>query len=321
MNLADEVERWDALSVAGNRPIHLAIGMFDGVHLGHRSVIEAAVLSARRTNGVAMALTFDPHPSRVLRPEAAVPLLMPAETKAQRLRMLGAEAVITQSFTPEFAAVEAEEFVPMLQRAFPRLKGLYVGDNWRFGRGRRGDVALLQLLAKAAGLSVFSAPRVSLDGEPISSTRIRAALVAGEIEEANALLGYSYRSETKVVPGRKLGRTLNFPTLNMGWEPECRPALGVYAVRIGRVGDDQLDRSGVANYGLRPTVENGAEAEPLLEVHVFDGTVSWGDGDRLAVEWCHFIRPEQRFAGLEALKAQIAQDAETARQWLDKSTD
>ena len=321
MNLADEVEQLDAVSAAGNRLIYLAIGMFDGVHLGHRSVIEAAVASARRTGGVAMALTFDPHPSRVLRPEAAVPLLMPAATKAQRLRMLGAEAVITQTFTPEFAAVEAEEFVPMLQRTFPRLKGLYVGDNWRFGRGRRGDVALLQRLGKAAGLSVFSAPRVSLDGEPISSTRIRAALVAGEVEEANALLGYSYRSETAVVPGRKLGRTLNFPTLNMRWEPECCPALGVYAVRIGQVGEDQLERIGVANYGQRPTVENAAEAKPLLEVHVFDGAVSWGDGDRLAVEWCHFLRPEQRFAGLEALKAQIAKDAEAAKRWFLTSTD
>jgi riboflavin kinase/FMN adenylyltransferase len=313
VNLAVEIEDLAVGAATGNRPIHLAIGMFDGVHLGHRSVIEAAAASARRTGGVAMALTFDPHPSRVLRPEAAVPLLMPLDAKVQRLRMVGAEEVITQTFTPEFAAVEAEGFVSMLRRALPHLSALYVGENWRFGRARRGDVTMLQALANLEGLSVFSAPRVSLNGEPISSTRIRAALVAGELETANELLGYSYRSEAEVVPGRRLGRTLNFPTLNMRWQPECCPALGVYAVRIGRAGADRLSAMGVANYGVRPTVEQAGEVKPMLEVHVLSDAVAWGEGDRLAVEWCHFIRAEQQFAGLEALRAQIERDVETAR--------
>ncbi len=313
MSLTAAFAGMDQIASGGDRPIHLAIGMFDGVHLGHRSVVEAAVASAQRTGGVAVALTFDPHPSRVLRPDKAVPLLMPAETKASRLRRLGAAAVITQPFTREFAAVEAEDFVPMLQHALPRLSALYVGENWRYGRGRSGDVAQLQAEAQTRGLSVFSAPRVSLNGEPISSTRIRAALRGGDLTTVNALLGYTYRTEGEVVRGRQLGRTLDFPTLNLRWEPECQPAYGVYAVRFGAADATELEEQGVANYGVRPTVEQAGEGRPLLEVYGLDGAVRWDAGDRLAVEWTHFIRPEQRFADLSALRNQIKQDVATAK--------
>lgn len=299
----------------GERPVHLAIGMFDGVHLGHRSVMDAAVVAARRTDGVAVALTFDPHPSRVLRPDAAVRLLMPAKIKARRLRQLGAESVITQSFTREFAAVSAEEFVPMLQRALPHLRMIYVGENWRFGQGRIGDVTMLQTLASERGVGVYSAPRVNLDGAPISSTRIRAALAAGDLATVNALLGYAYQSAGEVVPGRKLGRTMGFPTLNFEWDPESRPAYGVYAVRFGRLEDERLEGRGVANYGLRPTVETNDHVVPLLEVHGLDGDVNYETGDLLAVEWCRHIRAEQRFANVEVLRKQISRDVEIAKRF------
>ena len=316
MSLAADMAGLDKVAGLGDRPVHLAIGMFDGVHLGHRSVVEAAVASAQRTGGVAVALTFDPHPSRVLRPDAAVPLLMPVSSKTQRLRRIGAEAVVTQSFTRKFAGVVAEEFVPMLQQALPNLSALYVGENWRFGKGRKGDVAMLHTLAKAQGLSVYSAPRVSLDGSPISSTRIRTALTAGEMETVNALLGYTYRSEGQVVAGRQLGRTIGFPTLNLDWDPECRPAYGVYAVRFGASDATQLKARGVANYGLRPTVEKGAKPRPLLEVHGLDDQVSWGTGDNLAVEWSRHIRAERQFANVEVLREQIEQDVEVAKSLL-----
>lgn len=316
MSLAADIAGLDKVTGLGDRPVHLAIGMFDGVHLGHRSVVEAAVVSARRTGGVAVALTFDPHPSRVLRPTAAVPLLMPLRSKTQQLRRIGAEAVITQSFTREFAGVAADDFVTMLQQALPKLSALYVGENWRFGRGRTGDVAKLQTLAKARGVSVYSAPRVSLDGEPISSTRIRAALTAGDLETVNSLLGYTYRSEGEVLAGRQLGRTIGFPTLNLDWDPECRPAYGVYAVRFGAVTAMPLVERGVANYGLRPTVEKATNPRPLLEVHGLDGQVSWGPGDNLAVEWCQHIRAETRFPNVEALREQIGRDVEVAKSLL-----
>lgn len=290
------------------RPLHLAIGMFDGVHLGHRAVVEAAVHSARASGGISAVLTFWPHPSTLFRPEHPTRLMQSAVTKARRLLALGVDAVITQAFTPELAALPAEEFLPWLQRRLPRLGAVYVGENFRFGQGRRGDVALLVAQGGARGVHVFSAPRVSLDGEAISSTRIRELLEAGEIEAANARLGSPYTAEGVVTPGKRLGRTLGFPTLNIPWAPELRPRLGVYAVRLtGPRATGVLP--GVANYGVRPTVENASE--PRIEAHVL-GACPFGEGDTVSVEWLRFLRPERKFAGIEELRTQIAQDRATA---------
>ncbi|WP_324726048.1 riboflavin biosynthesis protein RibF [Actomonas aquatica] len=298
------------------RPLHLAIGMFDGVHLGHRAVVEAAVASARNTRGLAAALTFDPHPSRLLRPDAPVCLLQPAGIRSRRLLAAGLDVVIAQPFTPEFAAVSAEDFLPNLLKALPELRTIYVGENWRFGRGRVGDVAMLNAEARKNGLRVFSAPRVNFDGEPISSTRIRVALREGRLDTVNALLGYTYCTDGVVKGGQQLGRTIGFPTLNVPWAPECAPRLGVYAVRIRRAvrtSDDTASWEGVANYGVRPTVADG-ETTPLLEVHAFE-TPPFDAGDHIEVEWCAFLRDERRFDGIEALRRQIDQDAAAARRF------
>lgn len=297
-------------------PLHLAVGMFDGVHLGHRAVLEAAITSARRTRGVAAALTFDPHPSRLLNPRHAVPLVQPVETKVDRMLMTGLDAVVTESFTLEFAAVEAEDFVAHLKAALPALEAIYVGENWRFGRGRRGDVAMLNQCAQAAGLRVFSAPRVNFDGTPISSTRIRQALAEGEIELVNALLGYTYRCSGEVVTGRKLGRQFGFPTLNILWGPECAPKHGVYAVKI-REQDQDREWEGVANYGVRPTVESEGSPPPQLEVHLFE-TPPFGPGTILEVDWCAYLRSEKRFDSVNELRDQITVDRGAARHWFDQ---
>jgi len=290
------------------QPLHLAIGMFDGVHLGHRAVVEAAVHSARASGGISAVLTFWPHPSALFRPEHPTRLMQSSATKARRLLALGVDAVITQAFTPELAALPAEEFLPWLQRRLPRLVAVYVGENFRFGQGRRGDVVLLVAQGAARGVHVFSAPRVSLDGEPISSTRIRELLEAGEIEAANARLGSPYTAEGVVTPGKRLGRTIGFPTLNVPWAPELRPRLGVYAVRLtGPRAPGPL--VGVANYGVRPTVEN--TSEPRIEAHVL-GACPFGEGDTVTVEWLRFLRPERKFAGIEELRTQIAQDRAAA---------
>lgn len=290
------------------RPLHLAIGMFDGVHLGHRAVVDAAVHSARASGGISAVLTFWPHPSTLFRPEHPTRLMQSSAMKARRLLGLGVDVVITQAFTPELAALPAEEFLPWLQRRLPRLVAVYVGENFRFGQGRRGDVALLVAQGSKSGVHVFSAPRVSLDGEPISSTRIRELLEAGEIEAANARLGSPYLAEGIVTPGKRLGRTIGFPTLNVPWSPELRPRLGVYAVRL--TGPRASGpRPGVANYGVRPTVEN--TSEPRLEAHVL-GACPFGEGDSVTVEWLCFLRPERKFAGVEELRAQIAQDRAAA---------
>ncbi|MBI5688858.1 MAG: riboflavin biosynthesis protein RibF [Verrucomicrobia bacterium] len=290
------------------RPLHLAIGMFDGVHLGHRAVVETAVQSARADDGLGAVLTFWPHPSAVIQPERATRLILGPEFKARLLQNLGVDAVITERFTPRLAELEAERFLPWLQEQLPRLAAVYVGENFRFGRGRRGDVAGLVAAGRERRIRVFSAPRVNLDGEPISSTRIRTLLSAGEIAAANAALGYHYFAEGIVTPGKRLGRTLGFPTLNVPWTPDLRPRFGVYAVRVTGARDG-VARPGVANYGVRPTVEQADL--PRLEVHVL-GECPLGEGDRVRVEWLTFLRPEMKFTGLEDLRKQIAQDRAAA---------
>lgn len=290
------------------RPLHLAIGMFDGVHLGHRAVIEAAVQSARRSGGAAAVLTFWPHPSALFRPENPTPLIQDAGTKGRVLLGLGVDAVVTQAFTPELAKIGAEEFLPWLRQKLPQLAAVYVGENFRFGRERRGDVDLLVAAGRPLGLTVFSASRVKLDGEPISSTRIRTLLEQGEIAAANALLGYTYFAVGVVTPGKRLGRTIGFPTLNLSWSPGQRPRFGVYVVRVSGAKSAAL-LPAVANYGLRPTVEQ--TAEPRLEVHVL-GECPFGAGDVLTVEWLRFLRPERKFADVEELRAQIAKDRTVA---------
>jgi len=303
------------------RPVHLAIGMFDGVHLGHQAVIESALHSARRADGLAGVLTFQPHPSRLFRPEDPVRMIMAPETKAWFLRAgLGVDFVVNEPFTREFAAIPADGFLPALRQALPHLRAVHVGENWRFGALRTGDVATLVSSARTLGVSVFSAPAINLDGEPISSTRIRGHLAAGEPALVNALLGYAYFARGPVVPGRRLGRQLGFPTLNLAWRPECRPAFGVYAVRVrGADEPGAAGRPAVANYGLRPSVAV-ADREPLLEVHLL-GDCPWREGDELHVEWRHFFRGERTFPAVEALRAQIALDRAAAAAWIAAGVD
>lgn len=296
-------------AVLPNRPLHLAIGMFDGVHLGHRAVIEAAVQSAHRTSGVAAVLTFSPHPSVVLRPENPTRLIHDISIQVALLGALGVEAVIKQPFTTEFAKVDAESFIPLLKAHFPQLSAIYVGENWRFGQGRKGEIGFLVGEGRKHGIAVFSAPRVNFNGEAISSTRIRSLLEAGDVEGAASLLGYKYFAEGPVISGKRLGRTIGFPTLNLDWDQALRPRLGVYRVQVfGR--DGQGPYPGVANYGLRPTVEQ--TLLPRLEVFLLTDC-PFDTGDFIRVEWLGFIRPEQKFSGLEELKAQIGRDVAQAR--------
>lgn len=293
-------------------PLHLAIGMFDGVHLGHQAVVESAAHLAARTGGTAGVLTFDPHPSHLFRPDEPTPLMLPRQAKERLLTRCGVGLIIFQRFTPELAAVKADAFPAMLRRHLPALRSLHIGENFRFGRGRQGDVAALVSACEPLGIDVFSADRVKWNGEPISSTRVRAALAEGRVDEANAMLGYNYFSTGPAVPGRQLGRQLGFPTLNQCWAPELRPRLGVYVARLRREsgGGWQL---AVANYGLRPTVEDAAP-EPLLEAHVL-GDTDLDAGDDFLVEWLRFLRPERKFDSLEALCAQINADRRAAMDW------
>ncbi|MGJ8639416.1 MAG: riboflavin biosynthesis protein RibF [Opitutaceae bacterium] len=290
--------------------LHLAIGVFDGVHVGHKAVIESAVLSARGSDGVSGVLTFDPHPSRLFRPDDATRLIMDVPSKVAMLQDVGVNVVICKKFDREFASIPADEFLAHLKQQLPSLRSIYVGQNFRFGQKRLGDVGTLVETGKQLGLDVFSVERIQHNGEPISSTRIRKELEAGSIESVNHLFGYNYTSVGKIIGGAKLGRQIGFPTLNLPWNPESRPRYGVYLVRFRERGCT-VWQSGVANYGIKPTVAD-ADQTPALEVHGLEGS-SVGEGDVVEVEWLRFIRPEQKFDSIDALKVQIAQDCETAR--------
>lgn len=290
------------------RPLELAIGMFDGVHLGHRAVVASAVAAAATEEGLAGVLTFWPHPSIFFRAPSPTRMIMAPADKVRVLGGLGIEAIITVKFTEAFARLAAEDFLPYLRQHLPQLRGVHVGDNWRFGRGRTGDSALLAREGERLGLRVASVARVEVEGGPVSSTRIRELLVAGEVARANELMGAPYAAHGLIAPGRQLGRTLGFPTLNLEWTPDLQPRFGVYTVWLK--GAKSAALPGVANYGLRPTV--GGATAPRLEVHVL-GDCPYGPGDEVTVEWLRFLRPEAKFAGLADLQAQVQRDRDEAR--------
>jgi len=285
-------------------PHHLALGVFDGVHLGHQAVISRAVEGRTRMGGTCGVLTFDPYPIRVLAPEKAPRrLLASLDHKTEILERMGVDFLLALPFDLERAAQDAEEFVREIAAA--DVKTVAVGEDWRFGKGRKGDVALLARLSSGLGFHLDAVPPVMMDGERISSTRIRQAIRDGSLDAAAKMLGRPYTVEGKVVEGRRLGRQIGFPTANVERGEEQFPPDGVWAVRA-RAGDARFD--GVANLGVRPTVDGESRT---LEVHLFDFS---GDlyGRVLEVEFVAHLRPEIKFGSLKDLQEQIRRDAEQA---------
>lgn len=303
MNFPQQISSFDQISWPV-RPVHLAIGMFDGVHRGHRTVIGAAQRAARASDGLSGVLTFWPHPSALFRPAEPTRLLQDGAAKSRMLLAMGIDFVVTFPFDQPFAAVKAEDFLPWLRSRVPHLAAVYVGDNFRFGRGRKGDLAALEASGRDHGVAVFHAPRLAHEGEVISSTRIRAMLVAGEMAGANRLLGEPYTAAGPVTAGKRLGRSIGFPTLNIPWTPSLTPRFGVYAVSVS--GEKApLGLPAVANFGLRPTVENSLV--PRLEAHIL-GPCPFVEGDQISVAWHHFLRPELKFSGVAELRGAIDSD-------------
>ncbi len=286
--------------------VHLAIGMFDGVHRGHQRVLSAAKKRALADGGLVAALTFTPHPSRVLRPDKPSELLVYPWEKIDLLFKYGADAVIEQPFNETVRNLEAKDFPELLKRQIPNLKSIHIGENFRFGKGRGGSSRSLAQCAQPLGVDVEISPSITHGDEPVSSTRIRALLRCGRMHEANELMGRLYETCGTVIKGKQLGRTIGFPTLNFVRDTETKPAYGVYLVTVH---DPQtgVELPGVANYGLRPTVEKKAP-QPILEVHVLSENCPWGPGDVLCVRGHKFLRAEQKFPLLAALRQQIEKD-------------
>jgi riboflavin kinase/FMN adenylyltransferase len=294
----------------------IAPGNYDGVHVGHRRLLARARELASARQLAVRPLIFDPHPAAVLAPERAPAPLTGIPRRSELLLGAGADDVWVQPFDRDYAAQSPEQFVERLLAA--GAAALVVGPDFRFGRGRSGDVTHLTALCEARGCSVHVESPVLLDGERISSSAIRAALAAGELERARRLMGRVHDLEGEVVPGHRRGRTLGFPTANLAAPDVLAPADGVYAVQVRLLDEPGTAPllAGVANLGLRPTFAAGRS----LEVHLFDydGTLY---GRRLRVGFVARIRTERAFESAAALQQQIGADCEAARRHLGEASE
>jgi riboflavin kinase/FMN adenylyltransferase len=285
----------------------VAVGNFDGVHRGHQALVAAAHARARATTGACVALTFDPHPAQILQPDRPLRRLMSEEQRAECLAALGVDVLAVLPFTRELAALSPEDFAEKVLAGRLGAKAVVVGEDFRFGRARAGDVAVLHDLGRRLGFEVVPVPAVLHGGLPVSSTRIREALLAGDVGAAASLLGRPYFVEGTVVRGEGRGRTLGIPTANLAVLNEILPKGGVYAARVGPPG--QALRPAVVNLGRRPTFGGG---DPTVEAHLLDFEADLY-GQRLRVAFERRLRDERAFPGKEALVAQIHEDLAAAR--------
>jgi riboflavin kinase/FMN adenylyltransferase len=298
------------LSPSPHQASLVVIGNFDGVHRGHQAVIAQALRLAQQQALVPLVLTFDPHPAVVLG-RGALPALTSLERKLELLcRQSDELRVVIEPFTTELAQTEPGDFARRLLVEALSAQLVLVGENFRFGRGRAGDIALLEMLGKEQG---FEARATALECDavgPISSTRVRAALEIGDLTEVEALLGRPHAVTGLVVQGQGRGRSIGVPTANLSGLAEALPPHGVYAVLVDRRRDGVFEAlaAGVANFGVRPTLGAG----PSFEVHLFDTA---GDlyGQELRVHLLGRLREERKFSGVDELRAQIERDIAAAR--------
>lgn len=293
----------------------VAIGNFDGVHRGHRALIAHAKEIAQAKGRRLGVLAFEPHPQEFFRPSRECFRLTPFRAKARLLAEQGVEILYALAFDSAMAGKTAEDFVRDVLASGLGVNTVLVGADFRFGKARAGDAALLARLGEACGFDVdVFTPVIAHDAQKISSSEIRAALKAGRPEEAAKLLGHRWTIEGRVERGDARGRTLGYPTANMRLDSYLQPAFGVYAVRATVIENEQPGGTygGVANLGIRPMFRTDA---PLLETYLFDFS---GDlyGKHLAVELIAFLRGEENFDSLEALKAQMTRDAGAAQEKL-----
>jgi len=303
------MERLDGSSVlpAALRGGIVALGNFDGFHLGHQAVVGRAIERARAEGRPALVATFDPHPVRYFKPDAAPFRLTTLDQRERLFAAAGADAMVVFRFDSALAALTAQAFVEQRLIGAIGLGGAVTGEDFTFGKARSGNIGVLAELGARHGFSVESVAPVTLDGEPVSSSRIRAALTGGDPRGAARLLTRPFTIEGEVMHGAKLGRTIGFPTANLDMGKYLRPAYGIYAVR-GRLPDGRV-LGGAANLGVRPSFDPPKE---LLEPHFFDFS---GDlyGQTIAVELIAFLRAEAKYDTLDALTAAIAADCDTAR--------
>jgi len=288
----------------------VAIGNFDGLHLGHRTIIEKTLVIARENNHPSILLCFDPHPRTWFNPQNPVYLLTPPDMKSALAASLGISAMAVHTFDEAFSSLSAEDFVVKILIEKLRAKHVVTGEDFHFGKKRQGTPQFLMETGKTHGFAVTLMPACKDEsGKVISSSRIRKHLEDGNVAEANALLGYPYQIAGTVIVGQKIGRTLRFPTANLALPVDVRLKHGIYAVRVKRENGERFD--GVASFGRRPTFDNG---RVLFETYLFD----FNDdlyGEKITIELYHRQRDEEKFESSRELVAQMEIDRQTARQF------
>lgn len=298
-----------SLSFSTATPTVVALGCFDGVHLGHTAVIRAAKEQAARQGCACAVWTFEEPPKNTFFP-GSVPLITTRQAKEALLRRLGVDVLVCVPFNTEVGSMSAEAFFEQILLSRMQARHLVCGYNYTFGAGGKGDVALLQALCQAHGVGLTVLPPVQINGIPVSSSAIRAAMEDGRPEDAATLLGRPYSLTAPVVDGQKLARTLGFPTVNQIFpQGALIPKAGVYATRV-TLPDSETVLGGISNVGIRPTV---ADHTLCCETHLFDFS---GDlyQKSVTVEFLSFLRPERKFPSIEAMSEQIRQDMAAVRQ-------
>jgi riboflavin kinase/FMN adenylyltransferase len=307
LELVSSAEAWAARHAASNRGSTLAIGNFDGIHLGHQAILRAAVARARDVKAVATALTFDPLPQKVLRPDSAPLRLSTTEQRLRCFAEIGIEAAVVLPFTHNLAKLTPQEFVDQILVRHLQVRAVFVGENFRFGHKQAGNARMLLLLGAERGFDVVILPPVIHKREVVSSTIIRREIASGDVAHAARLLGRPFVLSGKVVPGTGTGRRFTFPTLNLVPEQELLPARGVYVTRT-RIDGESRTRRSVTNIGVRPTFNGSALS---VETHVLEPLGEATPG-RVEIHFWRRLREERKFSGPEELRTQIAEDIRSA---------
>jgi len=290
----------------------VTIGNFDGVHLGHQALVKAAVSAARARGVPSIVVTFEPHAFEFFaKGPVTIPRITRLREKFTALAECGVDYVVVLKFNQELASIDASQFVSDILHQTLRPVHMIVGDDFRFGRERKGDFALLSKMGADLGFTVEAMPTLLVDGERVSSTRVRKALQAGHLAQAERLLGRPYAMLGRVCHGDKLGQKLGFPTANIYLHRRLTPVLGIYTVYMYGLSGNQQGWPGVANVGTRPTVDG---TRTLLEVHLLNFNQDIY-GRYVRVEYCQKLRDEERYPNLDLLKEQIARDVEAAIQY------
>jgi len=303
-------EEWREFYAAGGRGSVLAIGNFDGIHLGHQTILQEAINRAAKSAAVATALTFEPAPLKVLRPEAAPKRLSTNEQRLEWFRAVGVEAAVVMPFTLELSKLSPQEFVKKILVNELQVRALLIGENFRFGHKQAGDAQLLRDLGKVHGFDVASIPPIMAHSEIVSSTVIRREIAEGEVTQAGRLLGRPFVLTGSIVSGTGTGSKFTFPTLNLRADQELLPAGGVYITRTLLQGESKSRRS-VTNIGVRPTFNGTALS---IETHLLDflGTIS---AKRIELRFWKRLRSEKKFSSPDELRAQIAKDIASANRF------